>query len=221
VSEERSWEAVEAWFDSRIMPADAVLEAALAAAADAGLPAIAVSPSQGRLLSLLARSIGARRILEVGTLAGYSAIWMARALPAGGQLVTCEIDPRHAEVAAGNIATAGLGEKVDIRLGPAAKTLEALAEPPVEPFDLVFIDADKPANPRYLALALRLTHSGSLIVIDNVVRGGQVLDAVPNDSARGVQQVTELIAGEPRLEATAIQTVGSKGWDGFILARVN
>ena len=221
MSEERSWEAVEAWFDSRIMPADAVLEAALAAAADAGLPAIAVSPSQGRLLSLLARSIGARRILEVGTLAGYSAIWMARALPAGGQLVTCEIDPRHAEVAAGNIATAGLGEKVDIRLGPAAKTLEALAEPPVEPFDLVFIDADKPANPRYLALALRLTHSGSLIVIDNVVRGGQVLDAVPNDSARGVQQVTELIAGEPRLEATAIQTVGSKGWDGFILARVN
>jgi len=193
------------------------LDAALAAGAAAGLPPHGVSPLQGRLLELLARLHGASSILELGTLGGYSTIWLARALPEGGRLVTLEANPHYAELARANVARAGLAEVVDVRVGPALETLPTLAGP----FDLVFIDADKRSNPEYLEWALRLTRAGSLIVADNVVRGGAVADAQSDDpSVVGVRRFLDLVAAEPRLSATVIQTVGEKGHDGFALALV-
>lgn len=214
------WVAVEEWFDSRLLGNDDALDHALAASADAGLPAIAVSASQGAWLHLVAAAMGTRRILEVGTLGGYSTIWLARALAPGGSVVTCEIDPHHAETARANLTYAGLADRVDVRVGRGVDILAGLVEDGAEPFDLVFIDADKPSNADYVSLALRLTRPGSLIVVDNVVRHGRILDAEPDANALGVHRVVDLIAAEPRLAATAVQTVSGKGWDGFILARV-
>jgi predicted O-methyltransferase YrrM len=212
------WSAVDRYVEGALLPPDPVLEAALQANASAGLPAIDVAPNQGKLLHLIAQMLGARSILEIGTLGGYSTIWLARALPVGGKLVTLEADPQHAEVARANVARAGLTPVVDVRVGQALDTLPALAG---QLFDLVFIDADKPNNPAYLAWALRLTRPGSVIVVDNVVRQGGILDATSEDPRiQGTRSMFEAIAREPRLEATAIQTVGSKGHDGFVLARV-
>ncbi|MEV7360257.1 O-methyltransferase [Kitasatospora sp. NPDC091276] len=216
-----TWDAVDAYFSEQLVGHDPALAAAAAAADAAGLPKIAVAPNQGKLLHLLALTQGARRILEVGTLGGYSAIWLARALPADGTLITLEIDPKHAEVARGNIARAGLEKVAEVRLGRAADSLAALVEQGVEPFDLVFIDADKPSNPEYFRRALQLTRPGSLIIVDNVVRGGAVADADSTDPAVvGTRALHDLIAAEPRVTATSVQTVGSKGYDGFTLARV-
>jgi len=216
--EPRTWERVDAYFTGHLLGPDPVLDAVTEANAVAGLPAIDVSPAQGKLLHLLARSVGARRILEVGTLGGYSTIWLARALPADGELVTCEINPKHAEVARANIARAGLEGVVDVRVGPALETLATLDGP----FDLAFIDADKRSNPDYFRHALRMSRPGRLIVVDNVVRSGRVTD--PDDAdpdVRGTRAVVELAGAEPRVEATVVQTVGSKGYDGFLLARVS
>jgi len=218
---QESWAAVDAYVHDRMVPHDEALAAALAASDAAGLPAIAVSPSQGKLLQILAQVLGARRILEVGTLGGYSAIWMARALPPDGRLVTLEADPKHAEVARANLARAGLAAVAEVRVGPALETLPRLAAEGAGPFDLVFIDADKPSNPDYFTWALRLTRPGALILVDNVVREGRVLDAASEDaSVRGVRRLFDLIAAEPRVNATALQTVGIKGWDGLAIARV-
>ncbi len=210
------WEAVDAHLDGLFAPPDPALEGALAASAAAGLPPISVSPTQGRLLSILAVSVGAQRILEVGTLGGYSAVWLARALPEEGRLVTLELDRHHAEVARANLAAAGLAEQTDVRVGPAADTLRELQPP----FDFVFIDADKASTPTYLTEALRLTRPGGMIVIDNVVRDGSVLDAHGDAAVQGVRRVLAMLAADPRLDATAIQTVGAKGWDGLAIARV-
>jgi predicted O-methyltransferase YrrM len=177
---------------------------------------INVAPNQGKLLAMLAGLVGARRILEIGTLAGYSAIWMARALPPDGQLVTLEYEPRHAGVARRNLERAGLAERVEIRVGAALESLPHVAGP----FDLVFIDADKPSNPDYFEWALKLSRPGGLIVVDNVVRSGGVANPKGDASARGTRRMFEMIAAEPRVSATAVQTVGSKGWDGFCLVRV-
>ncbi|GAA1117891.1 MULTISPECIES: O-methyltransferase [Kitasatospora] len=218
---QQQWTAVDDYFTDVLIGDDPVLDAAQQAADKAGLPRIAVSAPQGKQLQLLAETLGARRILEVGTLGGYSAIWMARALPAGGRLVTLEIDPVHAEVARDNLANAGFAEVAEVRLGPAADTLQQLADEGTDPFDLVFIDADKPGNPVYFAWALRLTRPGSLIVVDNTVRGGKVAEADSTDPAvLGVRRLHDAIAAEPRVSATSIQTVGSKGYDGFTLIRV-
>jgi len=202
---------------ARLNAPDPALDAALAASDAAGLPPIQVSPPQGKLLHLLAGAIGARRILELGTLAGYSTIWMARALPAGGELVTCEIDPRHAEVAKANLVTAGVSSLVDVRVGPALDTLAGLAGPS----DLAFIDADKPSGAAYFRECVRLVRPGGVIVVDNVVRGGRVVDASSTDPAVvGTRRLAEVIAAESRVDATVIQTVGDKGYDGFVLALV-
>ena len=217
----RQWNDVEQYFSELLVRPDAALDAAEAASAAAGLPAISVAPPEGKLLMILALTVGARRILEIGTLGGYSTIWMAKALPADGRLTSLEIDPRNAEVARANVVRAGLDNVVDIRLGPALDTLPKLAAGKAGPFDLVFIDADKGNNTHYLDWALKLTRKGSLIVIDNVVRNGTVADARSRDgSVLGARRVTEMIAAEPRLTATALQTVGSKGYDGFALALV-
>ncbi|HEX8258472.1 MAG TPA: O-methyltransferase [Allosphingosinicella sp.] len=213
------WAEVDTYFAERLAPSDPVLGAVLAANAEAGLPPHDVSPLQGRFLELMVRLTGASRILEIGTLGAYSTLWMARALPPGGRIVTLETDPRHAGVARANLALAGVADRVDLRAGPALETLPGLDD--LAPFDLVFIDADKPSNPDYLAWALRLTRPGSLIVADNVVRGGAVADAASGDPrVHGIRRFTDLIAAEPRLIATAVQTVGSKGWDGFAIALV-
>ncbi|MFI9328918.1 O-methyltransferase [Kitasatospora sp. NPDC052868] len=218
---QQTWDAVDAYFSEALVGHDPALEAAVAAADEAGLPPIAVAPNQGKLLHLLALTQGARRILEVGTLGGYSAIWLARALPADGELITLEIDPTHAGVARGNLARAGLEKIAEVRLGRAADSLAALVESGAEPFDLVFIDADKPSNPEYFTWALKLTRPGSLIIVDNVVRGGAVADADSTDPATvGTRRLHELIAAEPRVSGTSIQTVGTKGYDGFTLIRV-
>ncbi|MGN6238932.1 MAG: O-methyltransferase [Cellulosimicrobium cellulans] len=215
-----TWDAVDAYFGP-LVAEDDVLAAAGARARAAGLPEIQVSPAQGRLLQLLALATGARRVLEVGTLGGYSTIWLARALPAGGSLVTCEIDPAHAAVARESLDAAGLSGVVDVVVGAAADTLRRLVDERAEPFDLVFVDADKPSNPVYLDLALRLSRPGTLIVVDNTVRGGAVADAESIDpNVLGVREMVEHVVADPRLDATAVQTVGSKGYDGFVLARV-
>jgi predicted O-methyltransferase YrrM len=212
------WAAVDSYLESALLPSDPVLEAALEANAAAALPAIDVSPSQGKLLHLLALLVGARRILEIGTLGGYSTIWLARALPPDGKLVTLEAEPKHADVARRNLARAGLTEVVDLRVGLALDTLPTLAG---DRFDFVFIDADKPNNPVYLEWALRLTRPGSAIVIDNVVREGAILDATSEDPrVQGTRTLFEVLSREPRVQATAIQTVGRKGYDGLVLARV-
>ncbi len=218
---QEQWTAVDRYVTDLLLPPDPVLDAALAAGVAAGLPAIAVSPPQGQLLQLLARMQGARNILEIGTLGGYSTIWLARALPAGGRLITLEIDARHAAVARENFFRAGLEGIVELRLGPAAATLPQLAEEKRGPFDFVFIDADKAGIPGYFQWALRLTRPGSVIVVDNVVRQGAVVDAASVDPAvQGVRRLNELLAAESRVSATTIQTVGSKGYDGFTLAYV-
>jgi predicted O-methyltransferase YrrM len=215
------WTAVDGYITDHLVPTDAALDTALRASAEAGLPDIQVSANQGKLLHLLARAQGARSILELGTLGGYSTIWLAQALPPGGRLVTLEADPRHAEVARTNVARAGLAGVVELRLGPALDTLPELAAAGYGPFDLVFIDADKPNNVNYLRWALRLTRPGSLIVVDNVIRGGAVVDAGHSDArVRGTRDLFEALAAEPRLTATAVQTVGDKGYDGFALALV-
>jgi predicted O-methyltransferase YrrM len=213
----QTWRSVDEYFAGQLLAQDPVLDAALEANALARLPAIDVTPAQGKLLHLLARSVGARRILEVGTLGGYSTIWLARALPADGELVTCEINPEHAEVARANVARAGLDGLVDVRVGPALDTLPTLEGP----FDLAFIDADKQSNAEYFRHALRLSRPGTMIVVDNVVRSGRVADSDNSDpDVRGTRAVAEAVAQEPRVDATVVQTVGSKGYDGFLLALV-
>ena len=205
----QDWTAVDGYIAGKLIGADPVLDAALAANAEGGLPAIDVSAAQGRMLELFARMTGARRILEVGTLGGYSTICLARALPEDGQLVTLELDPHHAEVARANLARAGLGDRCEVRVGPAVETLAAMIAAGEGPFDL------------YLDAALKLARPGSVIVVDNVVRGGGVLDADSTDrSVIGTRALFDAVASEPRLDATAIQTVGDKGWDGFLLAVV-
>ena len=218
---EKQWAAVDRYLSETLLPADDVLDAALKANAEGGLPAIDVAPNQGKFLHLLARLCGARRILEMGTLGGYSTIWLARALPDGGKLVTLEFEQKHADVARSNIARAGFGEVVEIRVGAAVDSLARLVEEGVAPFDMFFIDADKPSYPDYLQWALKLSRVGTLILLDNVVRDGEVADAASQDDrTQGVRRCLELMAAEPRLSTTALQTVGSKGWDGFAMALV-
>jgi len=217
-----TWNKVDEYLTDTLVRPDPVLEATLADCAAAGLPAINVSPPQGKFLHLLARVQGARNILEVGTLGGYSAIWLARALPpGGGRLVTLEVDAKHAELARANLARAGLANVTQVRLGRAIDTLPELERESAGPFDLVFIDADKPSNPEYFDWALKLSRRGTVIVVDNVVRNGAVADEASSDAAvLGVRRLNQMMASEPRISATAIQTVGSKGYDGFAVALV-
>jgi predicted O-methyltransferase YrrM len=211
------WTAVDRYITDLLVSSDPALDAALRASADAGLPAIAVSPAQGKLLMMMAQMLGARRILEIGTLGGYSTIWLARGLAAGGRLITLEADRKHAEVARSNIARAGLADVVEVRLGRAIDTLPLLEGP----FDLIFIDADKVSYPEYFQWAIRLSRAGSVIIADNVVRKGAVIAADSSDAnVQGVRRFHELLAAETRVSATAIQTVGSKGYDGFTVVRV-
>ncbi|MGA8582610.1 MAG: O-methyltransferase [Roseiarcus sp.] len=213
--------AVDAYFTKTIVAPDPALEEALAANAAAGLPSIDVSAPQGKLIHLLARMTGARKALEIGTLGGYSTIWLASALPDGGRLITLERSAKHAEVARRNVARASLAGKVEIRTGAALETLPKIEAEGLGPFDFVFIDADKENNAAYLEWALRLSRPGTTIVVDNVVRDGEVADATSRDpDVVGVRRMFEMMAREPRLSATAIQTVGAKGWDGFALAVV-
>ncbi|ACU96383.1 MAG: O-methyltransferase [Saccharomonospora viridis] len=213
------WTAVDEYFQEQLAPHDDVLDATQQACAQAGLPDIAVAPNQGKLLQLLARMIDARTILEIGTLGGYSTIWLARALPDQGRLITLEADATHADVAKSNIERAGLSDRVDVRVGRALDILPTLRDE--GPFDLAFIDADKVNNPHYVRWALELGRPGSVIVVDNVVRGGAVIDTGNDDpSVRGTRETVELLRAEPRLDATALQTVGGKGYDGIIIARV-
>jgi predicted O-methyltransferase YrrM len=217
----RLWTAVDRYISDRLLRPDRALDGALEASAEAGLPAIAVSPNQGKLLYLLARIQGARTILELGTLGGFSTIWLARALPPDGSLLTLEVDPKYAEVAGENIARAGLADLVEQRVGPALEALAQLAAENRGPFDLIFIDADKQSIPEYFQWALRLARRGSVIVTDNVVRDGSLLDAGSEDPrVLGTRRFHELLAGESRVSATTIQTVGLKGYDGFTLALV-
>jgi predicted O-methyltransferase YrrM len=215
---EHTWTIVDTYLESTLLPPDPALAAALARSAASGLPPIQVPPLQGRFLQLLATAIGARRILEFGTLAGYSTIWLARALPAGGRLTSLEIDPAHAEVARANLAAAGLADRVDVVVGPAA---ESLARLDGETFDLTFVDADKTSTAAYVDWAAAHTRPGGVIVVDNVVRDGAVADGESEDpSVRGIRRFLEQAAADARLEVTALQTVGAKGYDGFALAVV-
>jgi caffeoyl-CoA O-methyltransferase len=218
---QEQWTAVDRYITDLFVPSDPALDAALRATADAGMPLINVAPNQGKLLHILALASGARAILEIGTLGGYSTIWLARALPADGRLITLEAEPKHAAVARANIARAGLAHIVDVRLGRALDTLPQLAAEGRGPFDLVFIDADKPNTAAYFAWALKLTRRGGLIITDNIVRGGAVIDeGSANASVQGVRRFNAALAAEPRVSATAIQTVGSKGYDGLAIAVV-
>ena len=217
---EELWTAVDRYFGDLLVSADPALDEALADSAAAGLPAINVSPVQGKMLHVLARAIGARNVLEIGTLGGYSTIWLARALSEGGRVITLEADPRHAQVARASIARAGLDDRVEVQLGMALDLLPRLAER-AEPFDFVFIDADKPNNAAYFDWALKLSRAGAIIVVDNVVRGGEVIAAASDSpTVQGVHRFLERLAAEPRVSATAIQTVGGKGYDGFVIALV-
>ena len=213
---------VDNWFADLLVGQDDALDHALAASAKAGLPAINVSPAMGKFLHILAKvSAGARRILEIGTLGGYSSIWLARALPAEGRLITLEVDPDTASIARSNLEYAGLDHVVEVRTGSALDTLPKLATEELPPFDLVFIDADKKSTPEYFDYALRLTRPGGMIVIDNVVREGRVIDRDnPDPDIQGIRRVTEMIAAEPRVTATVMQTVGVKRYDGFLIALV-
>ena len=215
------WNAVEGYLCDLLVPPDAALDAALEASDAAGLPRIAIAPNVGKLLHLLARAKGARRILEIGTLGGYSTIWLARALPPGGRLITLDFDPKHASVARANIARAGLGDLVEQRAGRAADTLSHLVASGEEPFDFIFIDADKESYAEYLDWSLKLSRPGTMIVADNVVRSGAVSDAASKDPlVQGVRRFLDQLAAEPRISATAIQMVGSKGHDGLAIAVV-
>jgi len=216
-----TWNAVDEYVSALVVKPDAALDAALTSTAGAGMPPIAVSAPQGKLLHLIARMIGAERILEVGTLGGYSTIWMARALPEGGRLISLEIDPRHAEVARANLARAGVDGVAEVRIGAALDTLPKLAEESIGPFDLVFIDADKANIPDYFQWGLKLSRPGAVIIVDNVIRNGAVLDDSGRDAnVAGVRRLNELLNRLPEVEATTVQTVGSKGYDGFTLAIV-
>lgn len=215
------WTEVDRYLEEALLPEDPVLTDVVRESRAAGLPAIQVSPTQGRFLALLVQAMGARRLLEVGTLGGYSAIWMARALPPEGRLLTLEVDPTHADVARRNIARAGLAGKVEIRPGAAIETLPKLVAEGAGPFDVTFLDADKPPSADYFDWALRLSRPGGAIVVDNVVRQGEVLDGASSDaSVQGIRRLIERVAAEPRVSATALQTVGRKGYDGFLLALV-
>jgi predicted O-methyltransferase YrrM len=215
------WEAVDQYFDKMLIPHDSTLDDALAAAAAAKLPAIQVSSVQGKLLHLLARILGARNILEIGTLGGYSTIWMARALPEGGRIITLEADPKHAEVAQKNFAHAGVESKVELRLGNALDTLPQVAADGRGPFDLCFIDANKSNMPEYFEWSLKLARTGSVIIADNVVREGAVLDAKSKDAdIQGIRRFLEMVGKEKRVSGTALQTVSTKSYDGFALALV-
>ena len=216
---EEQWSAVDAFIEDQLLPSDRELQAVLEGSSKAGLPTIQVSPPQGKLLNLLARALGARSILELGTLGGYSTLWMARALAPGGRLVTLVADPAHAEVARANLTSAGVADRVEIRLGPALETLPHLQAEGRAPFDLVFIDADKVGYADYLSWAHRLSRIGSLIVADNVIRGGSVVDPNSDDASQGIRRFYRALATSPGLSGTAIQTVGAKGYDGlaFIL----
>ncbi|MCZ0989471.1 O-methyltransferase [Streptomyces diastatochromogenes] len=215
------WDDVDFYFSSHLSPEDDALQAALRDSEAAGLPHISVTAPQGKFLQLLAEIQGARNILEIGTLAGYSTIWLARALPEDGRLISLEYSAKHADVATRNLARAGLDRIVEVRVGPALESLPKLADENPPPFDLVFIDADKANNRHYVEWALRLSRAGSLIVVDNVVRGGKIADADSTEpDIVGTRAAIELIAAHPRLTGTAVQTVGSKGYDGFALARV-
>jgi len=221
MSEERLYADVDRYLEQWFVPEDAALTEALATAASAGLPSIQVSPLQGKLLHLLAKLNGARRILEVGTLGGYSTIWLARALPPGGRVVTLEINPRHAEVAQPNFARAHVDSLVELRLGPALDSLSKLESEKGGPFDLAFLDADKPNNAAYFDWAVRLGRPGTVIVVDNVVRKGEVARPDSHDpNVEGTRRLNERVASDPRVDATTIQTVGTKGHDGFLLAVV-
>ncbi|MER7495365.1 methyltransferase [Streptomyces pharetrae CZA14] len=221
MSEPQIWDTVDAYFSARLCPDDEPLRAALRDSEAAGLPQISVTAPQGKFLRLLAEIQGARTILEIGTLGGYSTIWLARALPEDGRLISLEYSPKHAEIATRNVARAGLEKIVEVRVGAALESLPQLADENPPPFDLVFIDADKANNAHYVEWALRLTRAGSLIIVDNVVRGGRVADAGSDaPDVQGTRAAVELIATHPRLSGTAIQTVGAKGYDGFALARV-
>ncbi|MEZ7238180.1 O-methyltransferase [Rhodococcus sp. GXMU-t2271] len=211
------WAATDSYLAELLVGDDPALTATLEANAAAGLPPIDVAPVQGKLLHLLVRIRGARSILEIGTLGGYSTIWLARAVGDDGRVVTLEYEPRHAEVARANLERAGVGERVDVRVGAALDLLPSLTDE--TPFDLVFVDADKENNPHYVRWALRLGRPGTVIVVDNVIRGGSVTNAdLDDERVRGAREVLELMRAEPRLDATALQTVGAKGWDGFALA---
>lgn len=215
------WNTVDRYVEEMFAQSDTALESALKASADAGLPSIQVSAAQGKLLHVLARSLGARRILEIGTLGAYSTIWLARALPVDGRLITLETNPKHAEVARSNIARAGLANIVELRLGPALESLPRLAAEGGEPFDLIFIDADKPGYSDYFAWSLKLSHAGTLMIADNVIRKGAVTDPQSDDAnVQGIRRFIEAVKAESRVRATAIQTVGSKGYDGLAFAVV-
>ncbi len=215
------WSEVDSYFAKTLVGSDPALEAALAANAAAGLPSIDVSPAQGKMLTLLARMARARKALEIGTLGGYSTICIARALPRDGRLLTIEAVAKHADVARANIARAGLGDRVEVRAGAALDILPKIEAEGLGPFDFVFIDADKTNNANYLTWALRLSRLRTVIIVDNVVRDGRIVDASSRDpDVTGTRRMFEMMAREPRLQATAIQTVGDKGWDGFVLAIV-
>lgn len=219
--EQRAWAAVDEYLVTELVAEDARLLAAREAGRAAGLPAIEVAPNQGRLLALLCRMVGARRVLEFGTLAGYSTLWFADAVGPTGHVTTLEIDPRHAEVARQNFTRAGVADRVRLIEGPAGDSADALVAAGEEPFDLVFVDADKPSNARYLATAVDLAHPGTVIVVDNVVRAGAVVDATSVDArVQGSRDVLHAMGTHPRLDATALQTVGAKGWDGLAIALV-
>jgi predicted O-methyltransferase YrrM len=217
---EQIWNNVDGYFERALTPADPVLQAALEDCRVAGLPAINVSVLQGRLLHLMALTQGAQRILEIGTLGGYSTLWLARSLPPQGRLITLELQEHFAEVARRNFDRAGMSERIEVRVGPALKSLEKLQAQKVAPFDFVFIDADKPNNLAYVQAALAMSRPGSLIVVDNMVRAGAVLTRPGDSTAQGIRSMTEWIGREARLTATVIQTVGGKGYDGFLVARV-
>src|SRR5580765_123936 len=218
---QEQWTAVDSYISDLFLESDPVLDAALASSTAAGLPAISVSPTQGKLLHLLARVQGARNILEIGTLGGYSTIWLARALPAGGHLISLELDPKHAEVARTNVARAGLADRVEIRLGRAVDTLQQLVAEGRGPFDLIFIDADKPGYSDYLKWSLKLARQGTLIIADNVVRKGEVTNPASSDlNVQGIRRFNELLAAEKRVTTTVLQTVGSKGYDGLAVILV-
>jgi predicted O-methyltransferase YrrM len=218
---EQQWTAVDRYIADLFVGTDSALDTALEASNAAGLPAINVSPNHGKLLMLMARAMGARKILEIGTLGGYSTIWLARALPADGNLITLEYDPKHAEVARANIARAGFANVVEVRQGRAQETLPQLVSENRGPFDFIFIDADKPGYSDYLTWSLKLSRPGTVIIADNVVRKGEIVDANSADAnVQGMRKFNALLAAEPRVSATEIQTVGSKGYDGFAYAVV-